>query len=87
MSLPSDANSRESIKKAMQEISNSMTRIDGERDYIKEAINKVCEDHELKKSVFRKLARTYHKQNFSKEVAEHNEFESMYEELTGETTL
>jgi hypothetical protein len=71
----------------MQEISNSMTRMDGERDFIKETVARICDEHELNKRVFRKLSRTYHKQNFSKEVAEHNEFESLYEELTGETTL
>ena len=87
MSLPSDPKARESIKKCLQEISNSMTRIEGERDYIKEAIKDICEEHQLSKKTFRKLAKTYHKQNFSVEVAEHEEFESMYEELTNETSL
>lgn len=41
----------------------------------------------LVKKTFRRLAVTYHKQNFSKEVADHEEFETMYEQLTGETTL
>jgi len=41
----------------------------------------------MSKKTFRKLAKVYHKQNFSKEVAEHEEFETMYEQLTGETTL
>jgi hypothetical protein len=71
----------------MNELSASMTRIEGERDFIKEAISKVCEDFEMNKKTFRRLAKTYHKQNFSKEVAEHEEFETMYEQLTGETSL
>lgn len=87
MSLPSDPKARENIKKCLQEISNSMTRIEGERDYIKEAIKDICEEYQLSKKTFRRLAKTYHKQNFSIEVAEHEEFENMYEELTNETTL
>ena len=64
-----------------------MTRIEGERDLIKEAVTSICEEYELSKKTFRRLAKTYHKQNFSNEVAEHAEFETMYEQLTGETSL
>ena len=87
MSLPSDPAARKAIKKCMDELSASMARIDGERDFIKEAINNCCEEYEINKRTFRKLAKVYHKQNFSKEVAEHEEFETMYEQLTGETSL
>ena len=87
MSLPSDPAARKAIKKCMDELSASMARIDGERDFIKEAIDNICEEYEMSKKTFRKLAKVYHKQNFSKEVAEHEEFETMYEQLTGETIL
>ena len=87
MSLPSDPAARKAIKKCMDELSASMSRVDGERDFIKEAIANICEEYEMSKKTFRKLAKVYHKQNFSKEVAEHEEFETMYEQLTGETSL
>jgi hypothetical protein len=87
MSLPSDPAARKAIKKCMDELSASMTRIDGERIFTKEAINNCCEEYDMNKRTFRKLAKVYHKQNFSKEVAEHEEFETMYEQLTGETSL
>ena len=87
MSLPSDPAARKAIKKCMDELSASMARIDSERDFIKEAIDNICEEYEMSKKTFRKLAKVYHRQNFSKEVAEHEEFETMYEQLTGETTL
>lgn len=87
MCLPSNPTSRKAIKACLDEISASMTRIAGERDFIKEAIVNICEEHELNKKTFKKLARTYHKQNFASEVAEHEEFEEMYELLTGQTTL
>ena len=87
MSLPSDPAARKAIKKCMDELSASMARIDGERDFIKEAISNICEEYEMSKKTLRKLAKVYHKQNFSREVAEHEEFETMYEQLTGETSL
>lgn len=87
MSLPQDPAARKAIKKCLEELSGSMTRIEGEREYIKEAIKDICEEYQLSKKTFRRLARTYHKQNFSLEVAEHEEFEIMYEQITGETTL
>jgi len=87
MSLPSDPAARKAIKKCMDELSASMARTEGERTFIKEAINNICEEYEMSKKTFRKLAKVYHKQNFSKEVAENEEFEIMYEQLTGETTL
>ena len=87
MSLPSDPAARKAIKKCMDELSASMSRTEGERTFIKEAINNICEEYEMSKKTFRKLAKVYHKQNFSKEVAENEEFETMYEQLTGETSL
>jgi len=87
MSLPSDPAARKAIKKCMDELSASMARTEGERTFIKEAINNICEEYEMSKKTFRKLAKVYHKQNFSKEVAENEEFETMYEQLTGETSL
>ena len=87
MSLPSDPAARKAIKKCMDELSASMARTEGERTFIKEAIDNICEEYEMSKKTFRKLARVYHKQNFSREVAENEEFETMYEQLTGETSL
>ena len=87
MSLPSDPAARKAIKKCMDELSASMARAEGEREFIKEAINNICEEYEMSKKTFRKLARVYHKQNFSREVAEHEEFETMYEQITSTTTL
>ncbi len=87
MSLPSDPAARTAIKKCMDELSASMARTEGEREFLKEAINNICEEYEMSKKTFRKLAKVYHKQNFSREVAENEEFETMYEQLTGETSL
>lgn len=71
------------INKAMQELSNSMTRIEAERDLIKDIITNLCDDHELDKKIIRKMARVYHKRSFTTEVQEHEEFEVLYENVIG----
>ncbi len=66
------------IRKAIEEISDSMTRTDAERDLVKEIINKVNEDEGIDKRVLRKMARAYHKQNFHDETALNDEFETAF---------
>jgi hypothetical protein len=71
----------------MKEISASMARIEGEREFIREAIKDICEKHLLSKKTFRRMAKVYHKQNFSLELEEHEEFETMYQTITNSTTM
>lgn len=63
----------------LQEISNSLTRIESERDLIKEVLQKMQDEHEIPKKLSRKLAKTYHKRNFDEEVAQQNDFVEVYE--------
>lgn len=63
----------------LQEISNSLTRIESERDLIKEILQKMQDEHEIPKKLSRKLAKTYHKRNFDEEVAQQNDFVEVYE--------
>jgi hypothetical protein len=85
--IPSSIVDRKAILDCMKEISNSMTRIGGEREFIREAIKDICEKFELNKKTFRRMAKVYHKQSFSNEIEEHEEFESMYETITNTTTM
>lgn len=85
--IPSSPEDRKRIRAALQEMSDSMTRVDAERDLMKQIINNVHEEFELSKKTFRRMAKVYHRQNFSKEVAEHEEFEIMYENITQQTNL
>jgi hypothetical protein len=63
----------------LQEISNSLTRIESERDLIKDILQKMQDEHEIPKKLSRKLAKTYHKRNFDEEVAQQNDFVEVYE--------
>lgn len=71
------------IKKMMGEISNSYTRMEAERELIKETINALAEEYDLEKKQLRKMSRTYHKQNFSTVEAENEDFVFMYESILG----
>ena len=75
ISSPAD---RAKIKKMLEEVSNSMTRIAAERDLIKETITEVSKEFDLPKKYLNKMAKTYFKQNFHVEQADHEELESLY---------
>ena len=85
--IPSSPTDRNAILDCMKELSASMTRAEGEREFQREAIKELCDNLELSKKTFRRMAKVYHKQNFNKEIEEHEEFESMYETITNTTRM
>lgn len=72
---------KKKIKDALFEISNCMTRIDAEKELIKDIINDLADNFELPKKTVRKIAKAYHKQNFTQEVADSEEFQELYESI------
>lgn len=86
VTIPSNPEDKKRIKNALQEISDSFTRIAAERDAIKDVINFVNEEFELPKKYVRKMAKVYHAQNFDQEVGEAEDFAVLYENITGQTT-
>ena len=79
--IPSNEEDRKRIKDAMEEISNSYTRTEAERDFVKEAINNLAEDVDIPKNILRKMARIYHKQNMADVVSEVEDIEALMESL------
>jgi len=79
LSNPAD---RQKLLDAIKEMSNSMTRVDAEKDFQKEAIDKVNDELGLEKKHVRKLASIYHKQNFSTVQQEQEELQELYELIT-----
>jgi hypothetical protein len=82
MTLPSTPEDKLKLVSALKDISASMARIDAERDLLKTLKNEVCEELSLNRKVLNKLARTYHKGNYSEEVELHKHFEELYESVT-----
>lgn len=69
------------LRNILQEISNSMTRMNGEKDYIKESINAIAEKYQLNKKFLRKMVKVYHQNNFTDEVSDMEEFQKLYETI------
>ena len=82
MNMNLTPNDKLKLEHTLKDMSTSFTRVEAERDLQKNIINDICEELTLHKKVFRKLAKVYHKQNFADEVATHQEFENLYEEVT-----
>ena len=69
---------RVKLKKVLDDVSNMMTMVEAERSAINEAINEASKNFNIDKKVLRKIAKTYHKQNFNDEVATNETFVEVY---------
>jgi hypothetical protein len=76
ISSPED---RKKLKDAIQEISNSLVRTEAERDLIREIIKEQSTNLQIPKKIIAKIAKTYHKQNLTQEVEDHEDFVDLYE--------
>lgn len=75
------AEQRKDLKNKFVELSNSMTRIEAERDHMKEIYLALKEDFEMHPKIARRLAKAYHKQAYQEMVAEQEEFQETYSEV------
>jgi uncharacterized FlgJ-related protein len=85
MTLPSTPEDKLKLIAALKDISASMSRIEAERDLLKTLKNDICDELELNRKVLNKLARTYHKGNYSEEVEMHKHFEELYESVANKS--
>ena len=72
---------RKKVFECMKEISNSMTRMDAERDFQKEAAIALADDVDIDKRYIGALAKIYHKQNFAQFQQQKEEIEDLYESI------
>lgn len=77
--IPSSPVDVKRIKDCIIEISNAMTLIQGQKDFIKEAVESCCEDVEIDKKHLKKMSTIYHKQNLSEILGEIEDVEALYE--------
>lgn len=73
---------KKALQGAVQEISNSMVRTEAERDLIREIVKDQSQNLQIPKKIISKIAKTYHKQNLTQEIADHEEFVELYEKVT-----
>lgn len=74
---------KKKIKDALFEISGSYTRIEAERELIKDIVNDLADKYQLSKKSVNKIAKAYHKQNYTQEVVANEEFQELYESILG----
>jgi hypothetical protein len=79
--IPSSDADKQRMKGAMDEISQSYSRIEAERDFIKEAIIALEDDVGIPKKYLSKMARIYHKNNVNEVVAEIEDIEALLETI------
>lgn len=73
---------REKLLTVIKEMSNSMTRVDAEKDYQKDCIEKIVDELDIEKKYVRKLAGIYHRQNYSAVQQDAEELQELYEAMT-----
>lgn len=81
INIPSDPATLKKIKDVLFEISASMTRIEGEKDFIKEAVAELAEATEIPAKYLNKIARFYHKQNKDQVVTENESTVELYDRI------
>lgn len=74
---------KKKLKDAIKEMSDSYLRIESERELQKQILDTVSEEIGVDKKIIRKMARTYHKQDFELVREEHETFEASYESVFG----
>lgn len=72
---------KKAVKGAIQEMSDSMLRIEAEKELMVEIVKVTFEKYGVDKKHFRKLASIYHKANMDEVRTEFDDVETLYEEL------
>jgi hypothetical protein len=82
---PADPKKREQLKAMIAEMTHCLSRIDGEREQMKEIASAAAETFGLEKKMINKVARTMYKSNYASLQQENEEFEQLYESITGQS--
>ena len=80
LSNPAD---QKKLADAVKEMSNSMTRVDAEKDLQKNIVDTIHDELGLEKKYVKKVAQLWHKQNFAQMQTEQEEIEGLYELISG----
>lgn len=79
--IPSNPVDRDAIMKAMKEMSGSMIRMEGEKDYVKETLKKLEETYNIPKAVLNSVLKAYHKDAVNEVREANSEFEELLDAL------
>lgn len=79
--VPSSEEHRKDIFRAIQQMSNAMTRKEGEDAFIKETKKFIKETYDIDTKWINKVLKDYHKDKFDATVKEFEEYEAFYESI------
>lgn len=79
--MPTTPEDLKKINSAIKQASDSLIRIESEKDHIKDVRDKLKEELNLPAKLFNKMLKVYHKQTFGEEITQAEEFEIMYEKV------
>ena len=68
----------QTLKDGIKEMSVVMSKIDNEKQALKDILGSMYDELKIPKKIINKLAKVYHKKSFAEESTEFNEFESLY---------
>lgn len=83
VNILSNPKDREKLLDVIKECSDSMTRIQGEKDFMKEQVSEISEQLQIPKKLVNKMIKVYHKRNYDEEVAIQEQFETLYQTVIG----
>lgn len=83
VNILSNPKDRENLLEVIKECSDSMTRIQGEKDFMKEQVSEISEQLQIPKKLVNKMIKVYHKRNYDEEVAIQEQFETLYQTVIG----
>ena len=81
ITIPTSEADKKKIADCIREIDGAMTRIDAERDFIKEAAIALQDSVGVPKKYINKMARIYHKNNLAEVTTEISDLEQLYTEV------
>ena len=83
VTIPSNPVDLKAIKSELDACVDSMTRIDGERSFIRSTISALAEKHEVPAKYLNKALRLHYKQNIDQVKAEAEDLDALYTAITG----
>ena len=86
MVVLSNAEDRRKLKAMIIEMTNTLSRVDAEREHLKEIASAAVDEFDIQKKLINKLARTMYKNNYADLQAENEHFEFLYESLVDGNT-
>lgn len=73
-----DDDQLKALRDGVKEISVHMSKMDREREGIKDIVDSLKDELKIPKKIINRIAKTYHKQNFAEVNVEDNEFATLY---------